>query len=81
MPRPPPTRASAVFRIMYALVPDTINDVGAPSDVLAATTARAAFEEFDINMDGRLSYDEFRAWHRGKSMSGRAAFEARYQTF
>jgi Ca2+-binding EF-hand superfamily protein len=54
---------SAVFRIMYTLVPNTINEVGAPSDVLAATTARAAFEEFDINMDGRLSYDEFRSWY------------------
>ena len=61
---------SAVFRIMYTLVPNTIHDVGVPSEVLAATTARAAFEEFDINMDGRLSYEEFRSWH-----------EASYDTF
>jgi Ca2+-binding EF-hand superfamily protein len=60
----------SVFKVMYRVQPSTELSVGVPVEELAAVTARDAFEEADLNHDGRLSYGEFKLWYESAHGSG-----------
>ena len=54
----------SVYRVLYKMKPDIaarMQDVG--PDKLAAVTSEQAFQDADLNHDGRLSFDEFQAWY------------------
>jgi hypothetical protein len=36
---------------------------GVPADTLGQVTSEQVFEQSDLNNDGRLSFDEFKAWY------------------
>jgi hypothetical protein len=51
---------SSVFRILYQVSPET-QSFGVSPDELGAITAEQAFEEADLDHDGRLSLEEFKS--------------------
>ena len=55
---------TSVFKVVYLCTPGTQDAMGGVDAAeLAAATARGAFEEADLNHDGRLSFDEFQRWY------------------
>ena len=57
------TYLTSVFKLMFQVSPETQSEVGVTAEKLAAVTAQQAFEEADLNHDGRLSLDEFTRWY------------------
>jgi Ca2+-binding EF-hand superfamily protein len=52
-----------VYRVIYAAEPSTKQRAGGLSEKqLAINTAKQAFEKADIDKDGKLSFEEFKAW-------------------
>jgi len=47
---------------MYETEPGTQERIGVAAEDLAKVTAEEAFEEADLDHDGRLSFDEFQRW-------------------
>lgn len=70
---------TSVFRVMFATHPDTANRLGVSADALAEVTALQCFIDADTDGDGKLSWDEFKAWYSDSSLSalGAAAMPAR----
>ena len=68
------TYLASVFRVLYETNPGTAERVGISADELATITARQAFEDADLNHDGRISLDEFTKWYSRNqdSMGGQA---------
>jgi Ca2+-binding EF-hand superfamily protein len=66
---------TCVFKLMYNTQPGTMDKIGATPDELAAVTAKTAFEEADLNHDGKLSFEEFSNWYSsgGSFFSGASA--------
>lgn len=58
----------AVFKVMYEFDDRMRNGLGgSPRDLALHATARA-FSEADVDHDGKITYEEFRAWHlRGEA--------------
>mmetsp|Transcript_9937 Transcript_9937/g.18805 ORF Transcript_9937/g.18805 Transcript_9937/m.18805 type:complete len:2759 (+) Transcript_9937:118-8394(+) len=55
---------TSVFKVMFQLQPGTKERMGgASAELLADATAKQIFQEADINMDGQLSFEEFKAWY------------------
>ena len=54
---------TSVFRVMYETQPGSRDKMGVDADVLARATAEQAFEDADLNHDGRLSFAEFQLWY------------------
>ena len=54
---------ASVFKVLYELQPDTEMTANVSAAELAAVTAEHAFEEADLNHDGRLSFEEFSRWY------------------
>ena len=62
---------TSVFKVMYATQPGTQEQMeGAAPEELARVTAEEAFAEADLDADGRLSWDEFKAWYRRGAEGG-----------
>ena len=53
----------SVFKVMYETQPGTAERIGMSTDELAAVKGKQAFEDVDLNHDGRLSYDKFQQWY------------------
>ena len=54
---------ASVFKVMYETQPGTAEQMGVSAEDLATVTAEQAFEESDLNHDGRLSFEEFQKWY------------------
>ena len=54
---------TCVFRMLYQLQPGTSEQMGVSANELGAATAAQAFEDADLNHDGRISFDEFREFY------------------
>ena len=54
---------TAVFRMLYQLQPGTAEQMGVSMEELGIATGRQAFEDADLNHDGRISFDEFRQFY------------------
>ena len=54
---------ASVFKVMFEVQPGTAEQMGVTPDELAAVTANQAFEDADLNHDGRLSFEEFQQWY------------------
>ena len=52
----------SVFRVLFEAMPTAGDSIGVSSEVLARATAEQCFADADTNEDGRLSFDEFKAW-------------------
>ena len=50
---------ASVFKVMYETQPGTAEQMGVSAEDLATVTAEQAFEDADLNHDGRLSFEEF----------------------
>ena len=69
----------SVFRVLYSAIPTTGDRMGCNPDELGELTARQAFEEADLNHDGRISFDEFGKWYKNSgtgNMVGEVVDEA-----
>lgn len=53
---------ASVFNVMYETTPATKQSIGIDAKTLARYTTMQAFEESDVNRDGRLALEEFRSW-------------------
>merc|ERR1711968_71026 len=60
---------TSVFKVMYETQPGTADQMGVSAEDLATVTAEQAFEDADLNHDGRLSFAEFQKWY-GKEPTG-----------
>ena len=56
------TYLAAVYKVMYLTTPGTRERIGATPEELAKITAEEAFYDADLNLDGRLSFAEFKKW-------------------
>ena len=54
---------TSVFKVMYETQPGTADQMGVSAEDLATVTAEQAFEDADLNHDGRLSFAEFQKWY------------------
>ena len=54
---------ASVFKVMYETQPGTAEQMGVSAEDLATVTAEQAFEDADLNHDGRLSFEEFQKWY------------------
>ena len=54
---------TSVFRMLYQLQPGTAEQMGVSAEELGIATGRQAFEDADLNHDGRISFDEFRQFY------------------
>ena len=57
------TYLASVCMVLYATEPGTEEKMGVSSEELAEVTAMQAFEEADVDHDGRISLEEFKAWY------------------
>lgn len=60
---------SSTMRVLYETHPGTRERIGVGPEQLAEAVTEDAFERFDNNHDGRLSYDEFSAYWESDSGS------------
>jgi len=54
---------TSVFKVMFTAEPESAKRMGTSPENLAIATAKHAFESADKNLDGVLSYEEFRDWY------------------
>tara|TARA_B100000795_G_scaffold182565_1_gene138363 strand:- start:67 stop:1458 length:1392 start_codon:yes stop_codon:yes gene_type:complete len=67
------TYLASVFKTMFMLQPETQAEIGASPEELAKVTAEECFAEADINLDGRLSFNEFSKWFMSSGMGASAS--------
>ena len=60
---------TSVFKVMYETQPGVAEQMGVSPEELAKVTAEQAFEDADLNHDGRLSFDEFQKWYTNSENS------------
>ena len=60
---------ASVFKVLFEASPETQEAMQVEPDYLARVTALQAFEEADLDHDGQLSYDEFKAWYMNGALS------------
>jgi Ca2+-binding EF-hand superfamily protein len=58
---------TSVFKVMYETQPGTAERMGVSAEELAIVTGEQAFQDADLNHDGRLSFEEFRNWYAAPS--------------
>ena len=58
------TYLTSVFKVLFKVSPATANKLNVSAENLGEATARAAFEQADLNHDNRLSFAEFERWYR-----------------
>eukprot|EP00505_MAST-04D_sp_SCG-Rhode-Island_P001937 Stramenopile-MAST_4_protein_1937 len=63
----------SVFKVMYETQPGKRDEMGVSAEELAAVTAEQAFEDADLNHEGRLSLEEFQKWATSGDGSRQAA--------
>ena len=63
----------SVFKVMYETQPGKRDEMGISAEELAAVTAEQAFEDADLNHEGRLSLEEFQKWATSGDGSRQAA--------
>ena len=51
---------ASVFRVTYETSTGTREKIGVSPDELAQVTAQQCFEDADLNLDGKLSFEEFK---------------------
>ena len=66
----------AVFRVAFAKDDTLAERVGASPEALADATAAAAFQDCDLDGDGKLDYAEFRRWYHGQQGWAAVDFDA-----
>ena len=54
---------TCVFKVVYETQPGTAERVGVPAAQLARVTAEQAFQDADVDYDGSLTFEEFKAWY------------------
>lgn len=64
---------TSVFKVLYETQPGVQQQLQVPPEVLAAKTAQAAFEQADLNADGKLSLAEFTRWYEDSGMGSATA--------
>jgi len=57
---------TSVFKVLYTAQPDTAASMEVSPEQLGVITAEQCFLEADTNQDGKLSFDEFKAWYAGQ---------------
>jgi len=53
----------SVFKMLYATQDGIKEQMGVTAEELGRITAQQAFKDSDLDNDGRLSWDEFKAWY------------------
>jgi Ca2+-binding EF-hand superfamily protein len=61
---------TAVFRVVYETTPGVEAQTGLTAADLARVTAEQAFEDFDLNQDNQLSFEEFKFWYQSPASGG-----------
>ncbi|EEY68199.1 uncharacterized protein PITG_04603 [Phytophthora infestans T30-4] len=57
------TYLASVFNVMYETTPASRQSIGVDAKTLAHYTTMQAFEDADVDRDGKLSLEEFRSWY------------------
>jgi Ca2+-binding EF-hand superfamily protein len=57
------TYLTSVFRVIYATRPELATSLGVGPEILSQVTTAEAFENADLNQDGRISFPEFQQWY------------------
>ena len=56
------TYLTSVIKLICQVSPKTLSEIVITAEQLAATAARVAFEQADLDHDGRISLDDFTSW-------------------
>merc|ERR1711865_235318 len=64
------TYLNSVFKVLYRTQPGTEEKMGVSAEELAQVTAEQAFEDADLDHDGKLSFDEFNRWYTASGPMG-----------
>jgi Ca2+-binding EF-hand superfamily protein len=66
------TYLTSVFKVLFVTNDDIRwhweEEMGVSAEQLGQLTAESAFEEADLNEDGRLSFEEFSIWYRNREV-------------
>lgn len=61
---------ASVFRVMFATQPAVKDRVAVSPEELAVVTASQCFKDADLDSDGKLTWEEFRAWYQRTDLPG-----------
>ena len=64
------TYLTSVFKVLYEVRTGLAERMGVPPSELARVTAAQCFADADVNTDGRISREEFKAWYSRRPVDG-----------